>query len=151
VNMSSKSDVKVSWSNQELSYIGFFENATGARVVDCLITNNDKTVFFLLKPEDFERIKNSCKILLQHFSKRIGKEVHVMGFNEDLETFLRQALYPARVLNVQVENGAKGGRVVYVTVSEMDKGKAIGRNGFRIQGIREFAKRHFGVSDVKIR
>lgn len=149
--MSSRSDVKTSWSNQELSYIGFFENATGARVVDCLIANNDKTVFFILKPEDFERIKNSCRILLQHFSKRIGREVHVMGLYDDVETFLRQALHPVKVLNIQINNGAKGGRVAYVTVNDMDKGRAIGKNGFRIQGIREVAKRYFGVSDVKIR
>ncbi|MEM1557083.1 MAG: NusA-like transcription termination signal-binding factor [Thermoproteota archaeon] len=149
--MSSRSDVKTSWSNQELSYIGFFENATGARVVDCLIANNDKTVFFILKPEDFERIKNSCRILLQHFSKRIGREVHVMGLYDDVETFLRQALHPVKVLNIQINNGTKGGRVAYVTVNDMDKGRAIGKNGFRIQGIREVAKRYFGVSDVKIR
>ncbi|MCS7138938.1 MAG: NusA-like transcription termination signal-binding factor [Crenarchaeota archaeon] len=149
--MSNKSEVKTSWSNQELSYIGFFENATGARVVDCLITNNDKTVFFLLDHEDFERIKQGCKILLQHFSKKIGKEVHVIGLHGDIETFLRRALYPVKVLNIQVENNAKGGKVVYVTVSDADKGKAIGKNGFRIQGIREIARRYFGVSDVKIR
>lgn len=143
--------MKTSWSNQELSYIGFFENATGARVVDCLIANNDKTVFFILKPEDFERIKNSCRILLQHFSKRIGREVHVMGLYDDVETFLRQALHPVKVLNIQINNGTKGGRVAYVTVNDMDKGRAIGKNGFRIQGIREVAKRYFGVSDVKIR
>ncbi|MBO3768908.1 MAG: NusA-like transcription termination signal-binding factor [Thermoproteota archaeon] len=149
--MSSKSDVKASWSNQELSYIGFFESATGARVVDCLITNNDKTVFFILKPEDFERIKQGCKILLQHFSRKIGKEVHVMGLHDNIETFLRQALYPVKVLNIQVDNNAKGGKVVYVTVNDMDKGRAIGKNGFRIQVIREIARRYFGISDVKIR
>jgi len=148
--MSGKSGVRASWSNQELSYIGFFESATGARVVDCLITNNDKTVFFLIRPEDLEKIKQGCRILLQHFSKRIGKEVHVMGLHEDVETFLKNALYPVRVLDVRVENGTRGGRVAYVTVSEADKGRAIGRNGFRIQGIREIAKRYFGVNDVKI-
>jgi predicted RNA-binding protein YlqC (UPF0109 family) len=36
-------------------------------------------------------------------------------------------------------------------VDDADKGRAIGRNGFRIQGIREIARRHFGLSDVKIR
>ncbi|MEM3712064.1 MAG: NusA-like transcription termination signal-binding factor [Thermoproteota archaeon] len=149
--MSSKNDVKASWSNQELSYIGFFESATGARVVDCLITNNDRTVFFLLKPDDFERIKHCCKLLLQHFSKKIGKEIHVMGLHDDIETFLRQALYPVKVLDIQVENNSKGGKVVYVSVSDADKGRAIGKNGFRIQGIREIARRYFGISDVKIR
>jgi NusA-like KH domain protein len=149
--MSIKSESKVSWSNKELSYIGFFENTTGTRVIDCVMTNDDKTIFFLLNPADFEKIRRNCRILLQHFNRKIGKDVYVVEFYDDLETFLKRAFHPVEVLEIQVGNGVKGGKVAYITVSDMDKGKAIGKNGFRIQGIREIAKRHFGLSDVKIR
>lgn len=149
--MSIRSEAKVSWSNKELSYIGFFENTTGTRVIDCVMTNNDKTVFFLLNPSDSEKIRRSCRILLQHFTRKIGKEVYVVEYHDDLETFLKRAFHPVEVLEIQVGNGVKGGKVAYITVSDMDKGKAIGKNGFRIQGVREIAKRHFGLSDVKIR
>lgn len=149
--MSSRSETKVSWSNKELSYIGFFESATGTRVMDCVMTDDDKRVFFLLKPEDSVRIRINWRILLQHFTKKIGGEIYVVEFHEDLETFLRRALHPVKVLEIQVGNGVKGGKVAYITVSDIDKGKAIGKNGFRIQGIREIARRHFGLNDVKIR
>ncbi|MEM2929455.1 MAG: NusA-like transcription termination signal-binding factor [Thermoproteota archaeon] len=149
--MSSRDEARISWSNQELSFIGFFESATGTRAIDCVMANNDKTVFFLLKPEDAERIRRGYRILLQHISRRIGREVQIIEFHEDVETFLKRALHPVKVLGIRVENGAKGGMVVYITVDDLDKGRAIGRNGFRIQGIREIARRHFGLSDVKIR
>lgn len=149
--MSSRDEARISWSNQELSFIGFFENATGTRAIDCVMANNDKTVFFLLKPEDAERIRHGYRILFQHFSRRIGREVQIIEFHENVETFLKRALHPVKVLEIRVENGAKGGRVCYITVDDVDKGRAIGRNGFRIQGIREIARRHFGLNDVKIR
>lgn len=149
--MSTRSEAKVSWSNKELSCIGFFENTTGTRVIDCVMTNDDKTVFFLLNPLDSERIRRNCRILLQHFARRIGKEVYVVEYYDDVEIFLRRAFHPVEVLGIQIGNGVKVGKVAYITVSDVDKGKAIGKNGFRIQGIREIAKRHFGLSDVKIR
>lgn len=149
--MSGRNETKISWSNQELSFIGFFESATNTRAIDCVMANGDKTVFFLLKPEDAERIRRGYRILLQHFSRRMGKEVHIIEYHEDVERFLRRALHPVKVLGIRVENGVKGDRVVYITVDEADKGRAIGKNGFRIQGIREIVKRHFGLSDVKIR
>ncbi|NHV99501.1 MAG: NusA-like transcription termination signal-binding factor [Thaumarchaeota archaeon] len=149
--MTSRDEARISWSNQELSFIGFFESATGTRAIDCVMANNDKTVFFLLKPEDAERIKHGYRILLQHFSKRIGKEVQILEYHEDVETFLKRALHPVKVLEIRLENGVKGGKVAYLTVDDAEKGRAIGRNGFRIQGIREIARRHFNLSDVKIR
>ncbi len=149
--MSIKDEARISWSNQEISFIGFFENATGTRAIDCVMANNDKTVFFLLKPEDAERIRHGYRILLPHLSRRIGREVQIIEFHKDVETFLKRALHPVNVLSIRVENGVKGGRVVYITVDDVDKGRAIGRNGFRIQGIREIARRHFGLNDVKIR
>jgi N utilization substance protein A len=149
--MPGKGEVKASWSNQELSYIGFFESATGARVIDCVIANNEKTVFFLLNPEDFERVRRNCIILLQHLSRRIGKAIRVIGLYDDVESFLRQSLYPIKVLDIQIENDTRGGKIAYITVSDLDKGRAIGKEGFRIRGIREIARRYFNISDVKIR
>lgn len=149
--MLDKGEVKVSWSNTELSYINFFESTMGTGVIDCVMTNNDRTIFFLIKPEDSVRIRHNCKLLLQHLTKRIGKEVYVVEFHKELETFLRNAFHPIKVLDIQVGDGIKGGKVAYITVDEMDKGRAIGKNGFRIEGIREIVKRHFGLNDVKIK
>jgi NusA-like KH domain protein len=115
------------------------------------MANDDKTVFFLLKPEDAERIRRGYRILLQHFSRRTGREVQIVEYHEDVETFLKKALHPVKVLEIRFENGVKGGIMAYLMVDDADKGRAIGRNGFRIQGIREIARRHFGLSDVKIR
>lgn len=151
MKMSNKDEARISWSNQELGFMGFFESITGTRAIDCVMANDEKTVFFLLKPEDAEKIRRNYRILLQHFSKRIGKEVQVMEYHDDVETFLKRALYPIKVLEIQIKNGIRGGKVVYITVDEADKGRAIGKNGFRIQGIRKIVKRYFSLNDVKIR
>ncbi|MGQ9478455.1 MAG: NusA-like transcription termination signal-binding factor [Thermoproteota archaeon] len=149
--MPSRSEVKLSWSNRELNYISFFEGTTNMKAIDCLVTDDDRAVFFLLKPEDAEKMRQGCRILIQHLAKKIGKTIRIVEFHDDPKMFIRRALYPAQILEVQIGNGVRGGRVAYVTVSDIDKGKAIGKNGFKIQCIREIAKRHFGLTDIKIK
>jgi len=45
---------------------------------------------------------------------------------------------------------SEGGTIVNVTISQDDKGKAIGKSGRNINILREIAKRHHDIVTLKI-
>lgn len=55
-----------------------------------------------------------------------NEKVDIIRWSEDPKEFVREALKPAELLSVSVDEGSK---VVHVTVSEEDLSKAIGRKG----------------------
>lgn len=55
-----------------------------------------------------------------------NEKVDIIRWSEDPKEFVREALKPAELLSVSVDEGSK---VIHVTVSEEDLSKAIGRKG----------------------
>jgi len=79
-----------------------------------------------------------------------NKQVEIFEYFEEPERFVRNALKPARVKDVQIVDRVDGGKIIMVNIDSKDKGIAIGKNGQNIKKIRLLAKRYFNLDTVII-
>jgi N utilization substance protein A len=141
--------VGIKLTAEEMRYITFFEKLTDARLHDCVISDDGRSIIFVVKKGDMGIAigKNGSKI--KKVQRAIGKSVQVIEHTDDLNEFLNNFLSPVKILEVNlVEQDGK--RIAKITVEKHEKGMAIGARGRRIQGLKKLAERYFGLADVVI-
>jgi len=141
--------VGIKLTAEEMRYITFFEKLTDARLHDCVISDDGRSIIFVVKKGDMGIAigKNGSKI--KKVQRAIGKSVQVIEHTDDLNEFLNNFLSPVKILEVNlVEQDGK--RIAKITVEKHEKGMAIGARGRRIQGLKKLAERYFGLVDVVI-
>jgi N utilization substance protein A len=88
--------VGIKLTAEEMRYITFFEKLTDARLHDCVISDDGRSIIFVVKKGDMGIAigKNGSKI--KKVQRAIGKSVQVIEHTDDLNEFLNNFLSPAR-------------------------------------------------------
>ena len=78
-----------------------------------------------------------------------GKNLHVIEYSDDPETFIGNVFHTYGVQSVSLESR---GNIVHatVTVDPQLKGKAIGKNGKNLRIAREVVSRHHNVQSISV-
>ena len=135
-------------SAEQLQLISLLERETGAQAMDVL--DSPESVVFLVKQGDLGKAIGKNGISLQTLSRKMGKRVEFVEFNESLDGFLGNLFKPVQIHEIQKNSALDGGQSIVLKVDFQNKGLAIGKGGSKINRARELAKRHFGVSELKI-
>lgn len=127
-------------TNTELNYLSLFEKTTGVLPKDCICLG-DTVAFVVSKPELGKAIGKGgeCVLKLKEYTKR---PVFVIADGVTLEEFLHNIFHNINILNIELRE-SPGERVVFLTISENDRGIAIGRNGERVKIARALVGRKF--------
>lgn len=140
--------MEIKLSADEMRYIALFESVTGARVRDCVIDEEGGRLIFVVNQGELGLAvgKGGCRI--REVRRLVGKGVEAVEYSDDPAEFVKNAMTPARIKEVQViERG--GQKVALVSVEESDKGLAIGKGGKRLKRAKMLALRHHGIQDVR--
>jgi N utilization substance protein A len=129
--------------------MSLLQNMTGATVVDCIVSGED-LIIFAVKKGDIGLAVGRGGEKIKKFRNMINKKVEIFEYYNDPEIFIRNALRPAKVKDVQLFDRTDGGRMAMVNVDSKDKGIAIGKNGSNIKRIRFLAKRYFDLYNIII-
>ena len=135
-------------SAEQLQLISLLERETGAQAMDVL--GSPESVVFLVKQGDLGKAIGKNGTSLQKLSRKMGKRVEFVEFNESLDGFLGNLFKPVQIHEIQKNSALDGGQSIVLKVDFQNKGLAIGKGGSKINRARELAKRHFGVSELKI-
>lgn len=139
----------ITLSDTERQYIGLFESVTGAIAVDCVVDADEDRVLFVVATGEMDVAIGPNGRTVKRLQDRIGKAVELVEDADSAEAFVANALAPAAVYGVEIEE--EGDDVIAVAdVDEADKGAAIGSNGRNVAGARLLADRHFGVTEIRI-
>ena len=78
-----------------------------------------------------------------------GKNIQVVEYSDDPETFIKNVFYNYNVQGVVIENR---GNIVHatVTVDPKVKGRAIGKNGRNLKIARDIVNRHHNVQSISV-
>jgi len=133
---------------EEMRYIALFQDLTRATVRDCIIDNNENRIIFLVKPGDMGLAIGRNGINIKRLKKLLGRNIEVVEHADTIEELAKNALAPARVLNVKVFQTPSGKKKVIVTVNPQDKGIAIGKAGRNVARARMILKRYFDIDSV---
>ncbi len=133
---------------EEMRYIALFQDLTRATVRDCIIDNDENRIIFLVKPGDMGLAIGRNGVNIKRLKKLLGRNIEVVEHADSIEELAKNALAPARVLNVKVFQTPSGKKKVIVTVNPQDKGIAIGKAGRNVARARMILKRYFDIDSV---
>ncbi|MEM2875150.1 MAG: NusA-like transcription termination signal-binding factor [Candidatus Hadarchaeales archaeon] len=134
---------------EEMRYITFFEGLTGARLHDCVLSEDGRSIVFVVKRGHLGLAigKNGSRI--RKARKFIGKGIYLVEYTEDMNEFFRNLLKPASVQEISVIE-EEGKKIARISVERHERGMAIGSGGRKIQLLKKLAQRYFGFADVVI-
>jgi N utilization substance protein A len=135
-------------TDKEIRYISLFEAMLNIPVIDCI--ENEELIVFIIE-------NGKLKYLLQHggkkikqFSYLIKKKLKIIEYSQDTATFIKNALLPAKVIDLRLTEKPNGKKMVVVTIDPSQKGLAIGKNGKTIELVRYLARRHHNVDKIVV-
>ena len=139
----------ITLSDRERRFIALAEDASGATVRDCVV-EDDGRLLLVVAPDDMAAAIGPDGRTVHRLEDRLDREIRLIADAERAEDFVANALAPAAVYGVEVEEDEDGQTVATVDVDPEDRGAAIGTGGRNVEAARLLAKRHFDVDDVRI-
>jgi N utilization substance protein A len=139
--------VDITFTEDTLRYIRLFEDLTRTRVRDCMEAE-DKLVF-VVDPGQANRAVGKGGENVINLKNKTGKNIQVIEYSDDPETFIKNVFYNYNVQSVVLENR---GNIVHatVTVDPKVKGRAIGKNGRNLKIARDIVNRHHNVQSINV-
>ncbi|MCD6157952.1 MAG: NusA-like transcription termination signal-binding factor [Euryarchaeota archaeon] len=139
---------EIVFTAEEISYITFFEGATGVRVIDCIVKDEDNLIIFVIEGPAIRAIgRDGSKI--RTIKEYLNKDIKVVSYSDDPRVFMRNFFAPYKPRKVEIVE-EKGKRRIYVHVDPTIKPKAIGKNGKNVRLAKELLQRHFKDIDSVI-
>ena len=124
-----------------INLIRIFEAKTGAVVKDCIINGNDVT--FIVKEGDMGLAIGKGGSVVNRLKKEFDKEIHIYEHSDDPSKFIINVLFPVKVDKVEIN-----GREARVFIDRLQKKRAIGKGGKKINTAKDLALRHFGIDNI---
>ena len=116
-------------------------------IVD-IVEEEDKITFVVEKGQLGLALGKGARNL-QTLKSAFNKEVKILEFDEDVERFIRNLFKPHTIESVTMESD-EDGMYARVVVKPEDKGKAIGKAGRNINVVRQLARRHHNIVELKV-
>ncbi|MBS1262961.1 MAG: hypothetical protein MAG715_00126 [Methanonatronarchaeales archaeon] len=127
--------------------IALLESLTGAGARDCIVDDESGTTVFVVNEGEMGLAIGRNGKNIRKVERNLGSSVELVEYSEDPETFVRNALKPAEVSSVTLEE-AGDGLLARVDVEDEHRGVAIGKEGKNIDKAKALGERHHKVKDV---
>ena len=132
----------IQYDMQSIGLINLFEKSTGAKVKDFFI--EDETLVFVVHPKELRKALEKGGEKIKRFSFSAKKRVRVIEFNENIEKFVMNLLYPLRP-----ETELKEGILFIKGKDAKEKGQIYGREKTNLKRIQGIIHKYFKV-EVKV-
>jgi len=134
---------KIKYDSNLIEYMNLFENATGARLKDCI--SNDHLIFIVEGNEIGKAIGRKGSNV-KRLESLLKKKIKIVEFNPNVSQFIRNFVMPLAVGEINEENGI-------ITIRGEDtktRGILIGRDSKNLENLKEVVGRYFQVEDIKV-
>lgn len=136
----------VKYDTQELRTFNMFESITGVEAIDAIL--NDDTAYFIVPEGKAGMAIGKGGKVVQKVQNQLDKDVKIYEYSDNIGKFLNNVV-PADIRAIDI-NEEEDEKTVEISVSEDNKGKVVGRNGKKIEAIRQIMARTHSVDDVKV-
>jgi len=136
--------VRLKLDQEVFGLSALLERLTRTRVLDCF--QDKETVYFVVAKGDLGRALGKGGSNIQRIQREFGgKRVKVIEHRNQVESFVRNVIYPIKVEEIFVEEGT----VFIKDTRKKTKSLLIGRDGVNLNNIKRAVSRFFNV-DVKV-
>ena len=141
-----KLNERLKLTDKEIRYISLFEAMLNIPVIDCI--ENEELVVFVIENGKLKYLLQNGGKKIKQFSYLIKKKLKIIEYSQDTATFIKNALLPAKVIDLRLTEKPNGKKMVVVMIDPNQKGLAIGKNGKTIELVRHLARRHHNVDKI---
>ncbi|PSG98870.1 MAG: NusA-like transcription termination signal-binding factor [Nanohaloarchaea archaeon SW_7_43_1] len=136
----------VKYDTENIRTMNMFESITGVEAVD--VINKEDEVYFVVPDGKAGMAIGKGGKIVKKIQNKLGKDVKIYEYSDNLGKFLNN-LVPSdlRGVNIEEEDGEKK---VEISVSSENKGRVVGKNGDKIDSIREILERTHNVDHVAV-
>lgn len=137
----------VTYDTDMIRTINMFEQITGVEAVDALI-KEDEAYFVVPEGKAGMAIGKGGKVV-KKLQKKLDREVKIYEYSDNIGKFLNN-IVPADIRGVDIDENGDGRKEVEINVSRENKGRVVGKNGNKIDSIREILARTHDVKEVTV-
>ncbi|MBY6294347.1 NusA-like transcription termination signal-binding factor [Nanohaloarchaea archaeon H01] len=138
--------VTATYDTQMIRTLNMFESLTDVEARDCII--NDEEAYFIVPEGKAGMAIGKGGKVVQKVQDQLGKTVKIYEYHDNVGAFVNN-LVPGDIRGVTVEDEERH-KKVSINVPNSNKGKVLGREGERIETIREVLARTHNVDEVKV-
>ncbi len=136
----------VTYDTENIRAMNMFESITEVEARDIII--KEEEAYFIVPDGKAGMAIGKGGKIVKKVQNKIGRDVKIFEYSDNLGKFLNN-LVPTDLRGVDIED-TEDGKKVTIKVSRDNKGRVVGKNGNKIDSIREILARTHGVKDVKV-
>lgn len=136
----------VTYDTDMLRAINMFESITGVDARECVI-KEDEAYFVVPEGKAGMAIGKGGKVI-QKVQRKLDKDVKVYEYSDNIGKFLNNLL-PADIRGVDIQEKGEE-KTVEINVSRENKGRVVGKNGNKIESVRQILERTHNVDEVTV-
>lgn len=136
----------VTYDTDMIRNINMFESVTGVDAIEAIITD-DEAYFIVPEGKAGMAIGKGGKVV-QKLQRKLDKNVKIYEYSGNIGKFINN-LVPTDLRGVDIEETDEGTKVT-LTVPRENKGRVVGKNGSKIDSIRDILKRTHNVVEVTV-
>lgn len=137
----------VTFNEQTISYIGFFQKVTGATVKDCI--DADDRIVFIVDPGFIGKAVGKKGETASKLRRMLRKDVLIIEYSDDPKVFISNVFHQFKVEAVEIVDRPRGTHAT-VKVDPSLKGKAIGKDGRNLRLARQIVRRHHRIDSISV-
>jgi len=103
-------------TENEMKYIQLLQNMTGATVVDCIVDEENNSIIFTVKKGEVGLAVGKGGEKIKRFRNMTNKQVEIYEYLPDPESFIRNALKPAKIKDIRLVDRMEGKKIAMVSV-----------------------------------
>jgi N utilization substance protein A len=135
---------RIKYDIDAMKFMSMFEGMTGAKLKDCIISEN--MVTFIVEDGEIAKAIGKKGINVRRLESSLKKRVKIAEFNDNLAKFIENIVYPAKVRTVKQED-----KIVTLTAADTrSRGLLIGRGASILRGYEAIVKRFFDIEEIKV-
>jgi len=137
-------------TTDQMRMMSLFQNVTGATARDCVEDEKQNRVIFVVNSGKMGLAIGKGGSHIKTLQNLVKKNVELVEFDENPETFLKNMLNSKLVSEVKLNDRPDGTKQAIVLVDPRKKGIVVGREGRNAEKARLLAKRYFDITSVLI-
>jgi len=135
---------RVKITGDELQIMALLEKATGARVKDCVL--NEQQALFIVETGDAAKAIGPGGRNAKFLEQKLKRRVRLVEYHPNLLAFVTNLVAPARLRDARENDGV----VTLYPADSMTRGTLIGRGGSNLRTLESVVQRYFPVKEIKV-
>lgn len=139
----------VTYDTDMIRMINMFESVTGVEAIDAII--EDEEAYFVVPEGKAGMAIGKGGETVKKLQRKLDKDVKIYEYSDNIGKFLNN-LVPTDIRGVDIEgNGEEDEDTrVEISVPQENKGRVVGRDGQKIDSIRQILSRTHNVDEVTV-